>query len=62
VDYGTMKFRRGEYVYADLTPAIIGVVIRSAKDGSWVDVRWPSWSKRQFRPSILRSLWRTSRA
>ncbi len=56
IEWGETRFRRGDYVYAHNTPTILGVVIRSAKDGTWVDVRWPCWSKRQPKPSILRLL------
>ena len=47
---GVSGYRRGDIVLAvprmgGVTMA--GMVKRAARDGSWVDVRWGSWSKRQ---------------
>ena len=32
---------------------MIGIVRRVARDGSWVDVDWGTWTKRQRLPSRL---------
>lgn len=55
----TQRFRRGDNVVIGGYDSVTGRVIRSAKDGSWVDVEWtaPSgkvWRKRQPDSSFLR--------
>ena len=38
--------KRGDWVIVRDFPTIPGIVIRVARDGSWADVEFPSWSKR----------------
>lgn len=50
------EYKRGDIVLAvprDDGVTMAGMVKRAAKDGSWVDVRWGSWSKRQRFPGML---------
>ena len=47
--------KRADWVAIDGS-GIVGFVIRVARDHSWVDVKWPEWSKRQRKPEVLRVL------
>jgi len=48
--------KRADWVTIDDGDRQVGFVIRVARDGSWVDVKWPYWSKRQRKPEVLRIL------
>jgi hypothetical protein len=43
-------FKRGDAVKFQGFFAI-GYVLRAAKDGSWIDVDWGTWTKRQRLPA-----------
>lgn len=53
ISQGVMKFKQGDSVKF---PGffMLGRVVRVARDGSWVDVDWGTWSKRQRLPSTLK--------
>ena len=38
---------KNDWVTMNNIPEIVGIVLRVAQDGSWVDVKWPHGSKRQ---------------
>ena len=46
-------FRKGDKVFFNHS---VGTVLRVARDGSWVDVDWGAWHKRQPQPSKMRRL------
>ena len=47
--------RRGDEVWIP-GHSFTGIVLRVAKDGSWADVDWGAWSKRQRKPSLLKKV------
>ena len=49
------KIKRADWVQCKGWPGAIGFVRRTARDGSWADVDWGAWRKRQ-RTSVLEPL------
>lgn len=45
-----MKLKRGDCVKFRGSP-LLGCVFRVARDGSWADVNWGTWTKRQRLPA-----------
>ena len=44
--------KRGDWVICKGFPEVPGIITRVARDGSWADVEFPSWSKR-MRTAVL---------